>query len=186
MSGSSSSFGGKKDNIILERRFVPKGGLVIEEGDLGTCAFLIQSGLVSIYTVQDGEKIILDHAGVGQIVGEMALIFDVPRSATVEAVEDCNLIVITRHTLKQKLEKSDPTVRALVPMLMKRVINTNNALLNKTESIDDLVKTVNHIYQNIHTALPEQDRDAFKSEVLPRLDSFIGAITSFQERNAKS
>lgn len=185
MTGSTPS-GGKKENIILERRFVPKGGYIIEEGDLGTCAFLIQSGLVSIYTMTDGKKTVLDHAGPGQIVGEMALIFDVPRSATVEAVEDCNLIVISRHTLKQKLEKSDPTVRALVPMLMKRVINTNNALLSKTADIDDLVKTVNHIYQNVHTALPEKDKAAFKDNVLPALDSFISAITSFQKRDEKA
>lgn len=183
---ATSSSGGKKENVILERRFVPKGGFVIKEGEIGTCAFLIQSGMVSIYTEKGGKRITLDKAGVGQIVGEMALIFDAPRTATVEAVEDCNLIVITRHTLKNKLENSDPTVRALVPMLMKRVMNTNNALLDKTSNIDDLVKTVNLIYKNIHAALPDSEKENFQGEVFPKLDSFIQAVTSFQKNIKKA
>ena len=40
------------------------------------------------------------------------------RNATVEAGDDCTLIVITRDTLNVKLKKSDPTIRAIAGMLM--------------------------------------------------------------------
>ena len=43
-----------KERVILERRFVPKGSIVIHEGDDAYSAYLIQSGTVSVYSKVDG------------------------------------------------------------------------------------------------------------------------------------
>ena len=102
-----------KDTIILERCFVPEGKLVVKEGEDGNCAYLIQSGSVTVFTYNEGARIDLANFEAGEIFGELALIFDEPRSASVVANEDCNLIVITRNTLKHKLDNSDPTVKEI-------------------------------------------------------------------------
>ena len=73
------SSSGSKDTIILERRFVPEGTLVMRQGEEGYSAYLIQSGSVGIYSEQDGRKVELARLQAGQIFGEMALIFDEPR-----------------------------------------------------------------------------------------------------------
>jgi CRP-like cAMP-binding protein len=170
---------GKPESIILERRFVAEGEIIIREGSIGENAFLIQSGLVSVFTEKDGEIIEFDRVGPGQIVGEMALIKDCERTASVKALDDCNLIVITRHVLKQKLESSDPTIRAIVPMLMSRVMKTNSALLNQSQEIDDLIKTANMIYENINGSLDKENKTAFQTNVLPSLEEFLKNIKTF-------
>ncbi|MCB9981372.1 MAG: cyclic nucleotide-binding domain-containing protein, partial [Rhodospirillales bacterium] len=112
--------------VILERRFVPKGTLIMEEGEPGNCAYLIQSGVVEVFTQNEGRELRLAKLDLGQIFGEMALIFDELRTASVRALEDCNLIVITRQSFQAKLGKTDPTIAAIVKMLTQRVISANN------------------------------------------------------------
>ncbi|MAE51518.1 MAG: cyclic nucleotide-binding protein [Micavibrio sp.] len=175
----------KSDSIILERRFVPKGTLIIKQGEAGNCAYLIQSGVVRVYTQHEEKKIDLAKLGSGQIFGEMALIFDENRSASVVAVEDCNLIILTRQTLKQKLDRSDPTVRAIVTMLTQRVVTANNEVINKKSDIQDLLDTTRIIYQNTLSALPRTQQRTFQNAVLPKLDDFFNAVKSFQERFSK-
>jgi len=172
---------------ILERRFVPAGAVIVRQGEPGTCAFLIQSGTVKVTTESGGRSVELAQISTGQIFGEMALMFEAPRVATVEALEDCNLIVITRQTLRDKLAKSDPTVRAIVPMLMKRIIQANNVVMNRQSNIDDLVETVNAIYQNIHAGLPNpQQKRSLENAVLPKLEELLGALKDFQARYNES
>ena len=170
------------DSQILERRYVPKGTLIIREGETGNSAFLGQSGPVRVFVDHDGRHIELALLGPGQIFGEMALVFDEKRSATVEAAEDTNLIVITRQTLEEKLRKSDPTVRAIVPMLMKRIIQTNNALLSRHTDVKTLLDVVRNIYDIIHGSLPRVQQQSFQNAVLPKLNQFLEAVKSFEDK----
>jgi CRP-like cAMP-binding protein len=175
----------KNDTIILERRFVPDGTLVMRQGDPGNCAYLIQSGRVKVFVEQDDKRIELAKLDAGQIFGEMALIFDDPRSASVQAIEDCNLIILTRQTFKQKLNRSDPTIRAIVTMLTQRVVSANNTVINKKSDVQDLIDTTRIIYENTLAALPRPQQRTFQNGVLPKLDDFFNAIKSFQERFSK-
>ncbi len=170
---------------ILERRYVPKGKIVVRAGDPGNSAFLIQSGIVRVYVEHQGKQVELARLGAGQIFGEMALVFDEKRTATVEAAEDANLIVITRAILEEKLHKSDPTVRAIVPMLMKRIVQNNNSLLSHHADLRMLADVAMNIYNSILGALPETDQPSFKDDVLPKLDDFLIAVRSFEEKYTK-
>jgi CRP-like cAMP-binding protein len=171
-----------KESAILERRFVPMGSVIMREGEQGNAGFLIQSGQVKVTAEKDGKKIELGRLGIGQIFGEMALVFDEPRTATVEALEDCNLIVITRQTLQQKLDKSDPTVRAIVPMLMKRIVSANNAMLNKEGTVGEMIETVNMIYENLQAGLGAAHKKTLQNTVLPKLEEFLNAVRGFEEK----
>lgn len=170
------------ENAILERRFVPKNSVVIEEGETGNSAFLIQSGMVRVYVESEGRHIELAKLGPGQIFGEMALVFDEKRTATVETVEDSNLIVITRATLEEKLRKSDPTVRAIVPMLMKRIVQTNNALMSRHADVKTLLDVVRNIYEIVHSSLPRVQQQSFQNSVLPKMEQFLSAVHAFEEK----
>ena len=95
----------RHDTTILERRFVPQGQLVIEEGELGQQAYLIQSGEVKVYVTKDEEEIELARLDAGQIFGEMVFVFDGPRTASVKALSDTNLIVISQQQFEEKLRE---------------------------------------------------------------------------------
>lgn len=174
----------KRDPVVLERRFIPKGSVIIRQGEEGNSAFLIQSGKVSIYTKKQDEdhEIVLAEIGTGAIFGEMALLFDGPRTASAKALDDCNLIVLTRQVFDSKMEKSDPTVRALLKMLTERIINSNNTVINKKSDIGDLTDTAHIIYDNILQGLPRTQQRPFENTVLPKLEAFLKSIGDFRER----
>jgi len=178
------TMGGEKN--ILDRRTVPKGHVIVHEGEKGANAFLIQSGRVRVYvTDKQGRKADVGILEPGQIFGEMALVFDSPRTATVEALEDTNLILITRDTLRQKLEKSDPTVKALVPMLMRRIVQANETTLKKSGGMDALIEAAAAVYQNIEVGLSVQEKSSLKRDVEPKLQEFLAAAKAFSQRGGK-
>ncbi len=167
---------------ILERRAAHKGEVIISQGEMGVSAFLIQSGDVVVYTEGDGKRVELARMGAGQIIGEMALVVDAPRSASVQALTDCSLIVITREVLNDKLQKSDPTVRALMQMLMKRIAQSNKALLRKGGDLNDMTGMVTSIYQELHSSLPPQQKKSLEVALLPPMEAFLSAIRDFRSR----
>ena len=167
---------------VLARRAVPRGEVIIHQGEMGVSAFLIQSGDVVVYTESDGKRVELARMGAGQIIGDMALVVDAPRSASVQALTDCNLIVITRDVLNEKLQKSDPTIRALVQMLMKRIAQNNKALLRKGGDLNDMADVVRAIYQELHSSLPAQQKKSLETALVPPMDAFLDAIKDFRSR----
>lgn len=172
----------RKDTVILERRFVPKDAVIMKEGEFGANAFLIQSGSVKVFITEEDKNVTLATLETGQIFGEMALIFDGPRTASVQAVQDCNLIVITRQQFKDKLGGTDPTIRAVVNMLANRILDTNNSLLNKKNDLATLKETGRIIYQNIAIGLSKSQQRVFQKNVLPKLEALIEAVDAFEDR----
>lgn len=175
----------KKERVILERRFVPKGTKIIEQGDDAYNAYLIQSGSVSVYTEHNDVVVELARLEAGQICGEMALIGNMPekRAANVKALEDCNLIVITQKTFKEKLLKSDPTVKALVEMLSERVRAANEFVMDKNASVHDMMRMVRTIEENLHKSLEGKSRAAFEKKVEPKILELMRALDAFLSDN---
>lgn len=167
---------------VLERRSAGKGEIIIEEGKAGSEAFLIQSGEVSVFTEAEGKRVELMRLGPGQIIGEMALVNDAPRSASVQALSECNLIIITRQTLHEKLQKSDPTVRALVAMLMRRLAQSNRAQLRNGGNLQDMLAIVPAIYQELHSGLPIAQKKSLELSLKEPMDDFLKAISDFRSR----
>ncbi len=157
--------------------------MVIRSGEDGNCAYLVQSGKVRVYaTDEERREIEFAKLGAGQIFGEMALVFDGPRTANVQAMEDCNLIVISRELFQAKLAKSDPTIRAIVEMLARRVVETNNSVIKKKGSINDLTAVCVNIYQSVLQGLPRSQQRTFENTVLPKMEEFIAEVRNFRER----
>lgn len=120
-----------KDNrVILERRFVAKDTVFINAGEDAYAAYLIQSGSVSVFNTINDKEIELARLGIGEVCGEMALINEERRSASVRTLEDCNLIVITRSAFEKKLENTDATIVAVVRMLIERIKSSNSEIID--------------------------------------------------------
>jgi CRP/FNR family cyclic AMP-dependent transcriptional regulator len=170
------------DTVIFDRRSVAQGQVLIEEGDDGTIAYLIQFGELMVYSEKDGVEVELARLGPGQIVGEMSLIFDKPRSASVRATKDTNVIVITRVQFQDKLAEGDPLLRAVVQMLSQRIVHANNSLLNKRSHIEDLADTARMIYQNVYENIPDNQRYTLQNSVLPHLTALVDEIDAFRDR----
>ncbi len=117
------------------------GSVLFSEGDPGDCAYLIESGTLEVSTSVRDERLVLRHLGPGDIIGEMAIIDDAPRSATALVIEDATLRVIQREQLQQRLKQADPVLHMLMRLIAKRYRCSLNALKcsSSTSVWDNLV-----------------------------------------------
>ena len=76
----------------LEPVFIPAGDTVMREGDPADCLYLVAAGRLRVIARADGEEHVLAEIGRGDVVGEMALIVDRPRTADVVALRDTHLL----------------------------------------------------------------------------------------------
>ncbi|MDP6944700.1 MAG: EAL domain-containing protein [Myxococcota bacterium] len=99
------------------------GELIFGEGDTGDCAYIIEHGAVEIWSHKEGKRLQLALLSPGAIFGEMSVIDDVVRSANATAHSATRLTVVTSSQLRMRLEDSDPVVRLIVEVLLRRYRN---------------------------------------------------------------
>ncbi len=76
---------------------IQTGDLLFEQGAEASALYIIQSGEIQVRADSpSGEDIVLAVLGPGSVVGELALIDGGPRSATVEAISDCDVYRLER------------------------------------------------------------------------------------------
>jgi EAL domain-containing protein (putative c-di-GMP-specific phosphodiesterase class I)/CRP-like cAMP-binding protein len=98
----------------------PQGETVFRRGDSGDCAYLVREGLVEVLTEQDGREVRLSVIGTGELFGEIALIDEGPRTATVRTLQETLLVPIPRSEVRELLEKSDPVMRLFLMVVLER------------------------------------------------------------------
>ena len=111
----------------IEQSYKP-GQEIVRQGDTGVGAFIIRSGRVDIVQDRDGKELKLATLGPGEVIGEMALLDEFPRSATARAVEPTTVLGIQRWHFKGILESHPQLALALLPILSRRIRNAEGVL----------------------------------------------------------
>ncbi|MFZ9036594.1 MAG: EAL domain-containing protein [Gammaproteobacteria bacterium] len=101
---------------------------IFREGDPGDCAYIIESGMVEVTLDKDGRKLVMATLTKGDILGEMAIIDRLPRSASARAIVPTDVMAIPLDYVSQKIEQSDPTVRMFLRLAMARYRDLNARL----------------------------------------------------------
>ena len=109
-------------------RFLSPLETLFHEGDQAESVFIVKRGDLHAYKGDGDNKKILGSITSGEFVGEMAHINSEPRSATVTALTDCELIEIPMGTLDTILFSKPAWSRALVATLSRRLKRTNDNL----------------------------------------------------------
>ena len=110
------------------------GETVMKQGDAGKCAYIIESGRVEILIeLADGETQYVGTRGAGAMIGEMAVIDDSPRTATIRAIEDCELLEITQEDFSLRLDNADPVLQ----MTTKVILTRYRDMLKRSQIIGD-------------------------------------------------
>jgi len=110
------------------------GQVLIQQGDLGDAAFVVLHGEFEIekQTGQSVVKIAVRNAG--DVVGEMALLAKAPRSATVTAITEAEVLSIPQKAFINLLESSPDATLAILNWVMSRLLQ-NEALLHQQEKM---------------------------------------------------
>jgi CRP-like cAMP-binding protein len=97
------------------------GQFVIKAGETGESMYVVTEGEVEILD----DSAILEVAGPGSIVGELALIDDEPRSATVVAKTDCRLVPVDRRRFQYMVQETPFFGLAVMKVLADRLRKKN-------------------------------------------------------------
>ncbi len=103
-------------------RTYPKGSVILFENDPGDSLYIVRSGRVKVVLIgEDGREVILGVLGTGEHFGELSLIDQQPRSATVIAMEDASLLILHRDDFRRRVEASPAVAWALLTELSRRL-----------------------------------------------------------------
>lgn len=97
------------------------GELVVREGAEGDSLFLVLSGQVSVWKqVEDGRVLPVADLGEGQVFGEMTLFLNAPRSASVRASQECQLLRVNRGSISALLEQQPQLLESFAALVARR------------------------------------------------------------------
>lgn len=118
---------------------VQAGETIFRQGDDGKVAYIIERGRVEVSTEQGGREIVIAELGEGEIFGEMSIIDDAPRSATVRAVTETELVVVQRARFQQPIAAANPLMKLLLRVVLSRFRDAQRQLsgLNTSGSTID-------------------------------------------------
>lgn len=107
--------------LATPRNFT-KNALVIREGAEGESLFIVTAGKVKVFLNDDnGKEIILSVLGPGDFIGELALIDDDARSASVMTMEPSEFLVLSKQTFRDHLRKNPDLAMNIMRVLATRL-----------------------------------------------------------------
>jgi len=117
----------------LEPVNVAAGQMIFRQGDAGDGLYLVVSGRLRVSVAGegpgDGPDRMLYDLGRGAIVGEMALLTDRPRAATVHAVRDSDLLLLRVSSFTSLMERSPALVTGMIRLLVDRLLAVDQLLI---------------------------------------------------------
>lgn len=136
---------------ICKKRTIPKNTIVINEGDVSDCLYIVRSGKAYALRIDEtGRQFVINRFGPFDYFGEMSFFDGEARCATVMTKDPCELMILPRKAFVQLAAKH--------PEILWRV---NKAILDKlraaTEQIDALV--FKDVYSRLARFLTEHQGD---------------------------
>jgi CRP/FNR family transcriptional regulator, cyclic AMP receptor protein len=118
-------------NERLSERKVRAGELVIAKGAPGSSLFVVISGSVRVFLPAEkpgGSPTILEQLGPGEFFGELALLDEAPRMASIEATADTLLSELSRESFVAQLQGSASAATAMLKVMAQRLRATTRLL----------------------------------------------------------
>ncbi|MGH1455852.1 MAG: EAL domain-containing protein [Alphaproteobacteria bacterium] len=168
------------------------GEIIMRQGDNGANAFIIENGRVEITLERpDGEVVVVGTRGEGSMIGEMSLIDNAPRTATVTATEDCVVLEITVDDFSRRLENADPVLRMTMQVILTRYRDTlTRANITKDNNLWPMAESVERAYLDKADAVDKirianDFKEALKNNEItlhyqPLIDFKTGEVDGFE------
>jgi CRP/FNR family cyclic AMP-dependent transcriptional regulator len=104
------------------RRSYPKGRTIVSEGEPSQSMYILLAGRAKVQrSDSEGKEVILAVLGSGEFFGEMSLIDDAPRSASVITLEPCEFMAVSKDAFKAMLQQSPEVAMNVMRGLVRRL-----------------------------------------------------------------
>jgi signal transduction histidine kinase len=167
---------------------VPSGQILMREGDSGGSLYIVLEGEFEITKRSGQRELVLAVRGAGEVIGEMSLLDQSPRSATVRALRDSRLLMIGQEPFRQLLSKSPSATLAILHTITSRLRHTESMLRQseKMAALGTLAAGLAHELNNPAAAVRRsaaQLRDVFAE--WQRLNGDLAALALEPEQAAQ-
>ncbi|WP_101759192.1 Crp/Fnr family transcriptional regulator [Oceanicoccus sp. KOV_DT_Chl] len=176
----------------------PKNTVIINENDHADSLYIIESGKVKVYcSDKNGKEFIMNTLQAGDYFGELALLDDDKRSASVRTMEKSSFCIIYKEDFNQVLEQQPNIASILIRNLTRRVRKLTKDV--KALALQDVYGRVTTVLTTLATPrdddtsiIPEKltqqdiaDRVGASREMVARIlkDLTIGEYITFEGRN---
>jgi|SRR3989344_890093 len=143
---------GKSDLDVLlghgVTKVFPRNAVIITEGDHSDSLYLVLDGRVKVYLTDDqGREVILRTQGPGEYFGEIALMDEGPRSASIMTLEPAKFCIISRVAFQDCLSRNPGIAIALIRHLSRRVRALTDSVRNL--ALLDVYGRIAHLLLNL-------------------------------------
>lgn len=115
-------------------RKLKKGEVLFAEGESSRAMYFIKNGLIRIFKKKGSANIEIDTIHPGQVLGELAFLDGQPRSASGQALTDCELVEISGDVFTQTLSNMPDWLK----ILLKTVVGRLRAASNKIRQLETI------------------------------------------------
>jgi len=129
-----------------------KGEVLVKQGEPGDSFFIMKDGEVEVSIAnQKGERTVITHLGVGEFFGEGSLLTGEARSATITAIRDTQVIVVSKSSFADTLSANSSICTELSKILERRLreLGERRAALEKTAKTEIKVESSSKILRKI-------------------------------------
>ncbi len=99
-----------------------KNTVVVTEGDKANSLFLVLEGKVKVYLSDErGKEVLINILGAGDYFGELSLIDEEPRSATVKTIEKCTFLIVSKIAFEKLIDKLPNLTSNILLAMCKRI-----------------------------------------------------------------
>jgi len=113
----------------LQEEDYERGAVLMRQGEIGETFYVIESGRVRVSVEEDGKETLVTERGPGEYVGEIALLLDVPRTATVTALTPIRALSLRRDVFERLVKDYLYVGRGLERETSRRMIDLERAAL---------------------------------------------------------
>jgi CRP-like cAMP-binding protein len=141
-------------------RRVKKGELLFAEGENSRAMYFLKNGMIRIFKKKGDSNIEIDTIHTGQIIGELAFLDGNPRSASGEALTDCELMEISGPTFQEVLMRAPDWLKILLKTVVGR-LRTASTRIRQLETAStqydysdkDGKRSAHYVYLSINDVL---------------------------------
>ena len=110
------------------------GELIVRQGEMGNCMFVIQKGEVEAVAESDGKELRLRKMGVNDFFGEMALFEKETRTATVRALSPTRVLTIDKKNFLRGIHEDPSLAFRIVETMSHRIRDLTDRLAKYEEN----------------------------------------------------
>lgn len=161
---------------ILERVVFHAGKIIIQSGDIGHDSYIIQSGEVGAFSVENNEKVEIARFGPNTIIGESNLLLDARANMTFQAITDTTTVRVVRQDFKKKLNRADKGLQHIIGGILAKIKEMEEEEIARNLRANKVDHKAKDIVDHLLRSMDDERKNRYAKILLPHFNTMIKSL----------